>query len=117
MSRLSGNMIKYQTCYESNKRRIWIAGTAVLLLVLLFSVVFISKTVTAQRIGSRQKLITSVEVKQGDTLWSIASAYISDEYDSIHEYIKEIKTSNGLASDEIHAGNYIIVPYYADTSY
>lgn len=109
-------MIRYQTCYESDKRRIWLAGVAVLMLVLLFSIGFIAKTVTAQRNGNRQKLITSVEVKQGDTLWSIASAYISEEYDSIHEYIKEIKASNGLASDEIHAGNYIIVPYYADAS-
>lgn len=116
MSRLSGNVIICQTFYESYKRRIWLAGAAVLLLVLLFSIGFISKTVTAQRAGSRQKLIASVEIKQGDTLWGIASSYISEEYGSISEYIEEIKASNGLISDEIHAGNYIIVPYYADIS-
>lgn len=116
MSRLSKIIVESQTYYDSNKRRIWIAGAAILLILLVFSIGFITKTVTAERSGSRSKLVTSVEVQKGDTLWSIASAYISDEYDSIHEYIGEIMDSNGMASDEIHAGNFIIVPYFADAS-
>lgn len=116
MSRLSTRMIEYQTYFETNKKRIWVAGAAILFILLVFSISFISKTVTAERTSNRLKLITSVEVKKGDTLWSIASAYLSDEYDSIHEYVDEIMISNGMASEQIHAGNFIIVPYYSDLS-
>lgn len=97
-----------------NRNRIWMIGIGVLLVVVLFSVFFFSKTVTAQREGDRVKLITSVEVKKGDTLWSIATVYMTEEYNDINDYIKEIKSCNGLATDNINAGNYIIVPYYAD---
>jgi LysM repeat protein len=102
--------------YQSNKRRIWILGAAILILSVIFSVGFISKTVKAQKSIERIKLVTSVEVEKGDTLWSIASEYISDEYADMNEYIEEIRDSNNLASDEIHTGNFIIVPYYADAS-
>lgn len=99
-----------------NKKKMWIISIAVLFLLILFSISFLSKTVTAQRDGGRVKLVTSIEVKKGDTLWSIASNYISDEYNNISAYVEEIKDSNGLISDTIHTGNYIIVPYYADAS-
>ena len=57
-----------------------------------------------------------MEIQRGDTLWSIASTYISDEYKDLNEYIDEIMISNGMSSDIIQAGKYIIVPYYADAS-
>ncbi|HKL80758.1 MAG TPA: LysM peptidoglycan-binding domain-containing protein [Mobilitalea sp.] len=98
------------------RRRMWIIGSLLLIFLVLFSLYFFSKTVTAQRDGERTKLVTSVEVKKGDTLWSIASNFISYEYDDMNDYIDELIDSNGLATDTIHAGNYIIVPYYADAS-
>ncbi len=116
MNRTTSIMMEGQNYYQSNKKRIWILGIAVLFLLVFFSVSFITKTVTAQRAGERVKLVTSIEVEKGDTLWSIASEYISDEYHDIHDYIDEIMDSNNMHSDEIHTGNYIIVPYYADAS-
>lgn len=106
----SGNRI------SMNRRRLWMIGSIILALLVVFSLYFFSKTVTAQRDGNRSKLVTSVEIKKGDTLWTIASRYISDEYDDIYEYIEELKRSNGLTSDTIHAGSFIIVPYYADAA-
>lgn len=99
-----------------NRRRLWMIGSIILALLVLLSMYFFSKTVTAQREGRRSKLVTSVEIKKGDTLWSIASRYITDEYDDINEYIEEIMRSNGLTSETIHAGNHIIVPYYTDSA-
>ncbi len=102
--------------YQLNKRKIWFIGAGLLLIILLCSVLFITKTVTAQREGERIKLVTSIEIKKGDTLWSIATRYMSEEYDDLNEYIEEIKNSNGMVSDEIHFGNFIIVPYYTDAT-
>jgi LysM repeat protein len=116
MNRTATIMMESQNYYRANKKRIWIIGAAILVAVVLFSVLSITKTVTAQREGNRAKLVTSIEVKNGDTLWSIASNFISDEYNDMNEYISEIKDSNGMASDDIRVGNFIIVPYYVDAS-
>jgi cell division protein YceG involved in septum cleavage len=99
-----------------NKIRMFIIGGLFLLLLILLSMFFFTRTVTAKGSHDRVKLVTSVEVKKGDTLWSIAANYLTDEYDDIADYIEELKKSNGLTNDTIHAGNYIIVPYYADAS-
>ena len=116
MNQRTSFLLEGQIYYQNNKKRIWVLGAVLLLFILIFSVGFITKTVTAQRAGERVKLVTSIEIQRGDTLWSIASKYYSDEYDDMNDYIKEIKYSNGMYSDDIHTGNYIIVPYYADTS-
>lgn len=116
MNRTTSIMMEGQIYYQSNKKRVWILGAILLVIVLLFSVGFVTKTVTAQRNAERNKLVTSIEVQKGDSLWSIASEFMSDEYNDVNEFIDEIKDSNGMASDEIHVGNYLIVPYYADVS-
>jgi len=59
-----------------------------------------------------QKYYTSIEIKKGDSLWSIAKAYMSDEYDSVYEYINELKTINELDSDRINETEYLTVAYY-----
>lgn len=116
MNRTANIMMEGQRYYQTNKKRIWILGAVLLFILIIFSVSFVTKTVTAQRYESRTKLVTSIEVKKGDTLWSIASDFMSEEYENLHEFIDEIKDSNGITTDEIHIGNYIIVPYYADAS-
>ena len=113
MNRTSGIYSPYRA---AARRRMWIIGALILIIVVMFSLFFFSKTVTAQGRRDRVKLVTSVEVKKGDTLWSIASGYMTCEYDDMNEYVEEIKESNGLTSDTIHAGNYIIVPYFADST-
>ena len=64
------------------------------------------------REGQGYKSYTSIEIQSGDSLWSIASEYMTEEYGSFQEYMKEIKSLNGLRSDEIHAGKFLVVPYY-----
>lgn len=58
------------------------------------------------------KSYTSIEIQPGDSLWSIASEHITEEYSSIQDYVMEIKALNGLGDDRIHAGRFLIVPYY-----
>ncbi|MCI9491842.1 MAG: LysM peptidoglycan-binding domain-containing protein [Lachnospiraceae bacterium] len=62
--------------------------------------------------NSPPKSYTSIEIQPGDSLWSIASEHITEEYQSIQDYVKEIKALNGLGDDNIHAGKFLIVPYY-----
>ncbi len=62
---------------------------------------------------SNQKYFVCVEIQEGDTLWSIADLYISEEYSSIDEYVDEIKELNDLTEDTIFCGATLVVPYYA----
>lgn len=59
------------------------------------------------------KYYKSIAVTGHDTLWSIAEEYMDEEhYDSITDYIEEVKSMNSLTSDTIHYGEYLIIPYY-----
>ena len=87
------------------------------LLLILFSVLYFNvANVSADNVINKDKLVTSVKIEKGDTLWSIAKEYFSDDYKDMNEFIKEIKLSNGLYSDTIHEGHYIIVPYYSSNN-
>ena len=58
------------------------------------------------------KYYKSIEIKQGDTLWGIAQKYMTDEYNSLQEYIEEIKELNGLTSDNLKESKHLLVAYY-----
>lgn len=74
----------------------------------------ISNVVSAssETIVKEEKRFISVKIESGDTLWSIASDYyhVSGQ-DGIKAYIKEIKSCNGLQSNTIHEGRYLVIPY------
>ena len=59
------------------------------------------------------KYFTSILVYPGDTLTSIARQYADQHYESIEDYIEEVRVTNHLQEDEIRAGEYLIVPYYS----
>lgn len=63
---------------------------------------------------TREISFQSVYITNQDTLWSIASEYYSKDcgYDSLEEYIEEIKQCNSLESEAIYAGASLIVPIY-----
>ena len=63
-------------------------------------------------ISSRSKYYTSIEVAPGDSLWNIAEEYMDDSYETIYDYIDELKGINGLKSSKIQAGQYLTVSYY-----
>ncbi len=62
--------------------------------------------------SSHQKYYTSVEVKEGDTLWGIAEEYITDEYDDRDTFIDEVCEMNHITGNIIRTGSTILVPYY-----
>ena len=73
---------------------------------------FLSKAKDANSEIPTYKYFTSVMVEPGDSLYSIASVN-ADEEQTIDSYISEVMHINALEDDTIHAGQYIIVPYYS----
>ena len=65
----------------------------------------------AQMESIEYKCYKSIELKSGDTLWGIAETYMDDSYESIEDYIDELKAINNLDSDDIHEGRYLMVAY------
>lgn len=85
------------------------------LVVLCCGLILFHKTVsTASSENPCEKCYKSIEIQKGDSLWSIAQNYCSKEWNSIPDYIEEVKQFNGLHQDELTAGNYIAIPYYVD---
>lgn len=84
----------------------------VVVLLTLLSLFFVTKAMAADDQPASVKTVTSVYIQPGDSLWSIAETFYTQECGDFQDYIEEIKRSNRLKDDTIHAGAYIIVPYY-----
>ena len=60
------------------------------------------------------KYYTSIVIKKGDTLDSIAASHMTSQYSSRKKYVAEVCSINHLDDQSIiKAGNHIIVPYYS----
>ncbi len=58
-----------------------------------------------------QRYYKSVRIEQGDSLWGLAEEYGGSQMPAA-EYVKELRTMNGLTSDTIHWGQYLTVLYF-----
>ena len=85
-----------------------------LLTFILFcsAIACFASTVSAKGGSGREKYVGKVYVEYGDTLWTIAKENLSPEYKDENELIDEIKKINHLYTDEIYAGDVILVPYF-----
>ncbi len=64
--------------------------------------------------SAENKYFTNITVEEGDTLWEVASEHMDTEhYDSVYEYMDEIKAVNNMTSDNIYAGQNLVITYYA----
>lgn len=60
----------------------------------------------------RQKYFTSISISAGDSLYGIAERYISYEYETMQDYIREVREINHITGNDIRQGSYITIPYY-----
>ena len=110
---------------ESRKKQLFLRVCSVMLLCLVvISCVSICTLISkAGSHGSAKKetvektisykYYTTVTVATGETLWDIAKKYSSEEFGSIENYIREVKSINHISGDRICAGEALTVPYYS----
>lgn len=60
------------------------------------------------------KYYKTITIEQGDSLWSIADEYKSGDYRTVQDYVNELKSMNNLHSDQISAGQKLVVAYFAE---
>ena len=81
-------------------------ATAVLVLMFLLS----AGTAKAENISSG-RVYRSVRIEADDTLWDIAEREMDSTWSEKRDYIKEVERINNINSDNISAGDYLILPY------
>lgn len=112
-----------QECIKARKRNIIKRRLAVIAFTLIlvagcvgfFGGMLVSAHDTLNRNSTVSEMVEiyykSVLVHSGDSLWSIAEEYMSDEYDSIESYVAELKRINSLKTNNIQANQHILVAY------
>lgn len=105
-----------------NKRiKICVKKRSILLFAAALIVFFLTAFLISDRIEASSvthseetyKYYTSIQVKQGESLWSIAGNYMTSDYSDRDAYMEEVRSLNHLSSDDIHAGEYLLIPYYS----
>ena len=82
--------------------------------IVAISTLFFICAIAFSSVIAEQKIEPSyvnVQIFDGDSLWSIAAEH-PHEGMSMPRYIEEIKRVNGIQSDKIIAGRYLVVPVY-----
>ncbi len=95
---------------KRNRRIATVIG--IVFFALIMSVFCNHLNVTAQK-PQTYKYYTDVRVQRGDTLWSIAEEYMTEEYKSIDEYVHEVQRINHVGN-MVEYGKLLVVPYYSE---
>lgn len=108
------NYYRKQQRVKVVRRNILLLALSVIVMVMI-AVMFFSFSTQAsdQAHQTSYKYFRSIEIKKGDSLWSIASCYADAHYENLADYVSEVKRMNGLSSENIQAGSYLIIPYYS----
>lgn len=111
----------YERNYSRKQKRVREVRRNILLLMIsvfmiaIIAVMFCSFSTQAsdQAHQVSYKYFQSIEIQKGDTLWSIAAHYADDHYADLSDYVAEVKILNGLSTEKIQTGNYLMIPYYS----
>lgn len=81
----------------------------VVFLAIIFTIIlFTGMIVNAGASSRNEPTYPAITVRDGDTLWEIASTYANN--DDIRKYIFEIKELNQMENDTIYKGQTILLP-------
>lgn len=68
-----------------------------------------------ESVTAYKRYYTNIEIKKGDSLWTLAEIYYKNSGMDIPEYIDELKRMNCLPDDNIKAGSSLTIVYFAET--
>lgn len=89
--------------------------TAVFVVIIALSVFSLSAKAKSTQGADDYKYYTSHMIMPGESLWSIAQENIDHvHYESVQDYINEIKFINGITNSELKIGDYILIPYFSN---
>lgn len=94
--------------------RIVVLTAFVIIMCFVIGTLFMENKSVVDAKDSREKRFTSIQVKKGDSLWSIAKERVNEEYASIDDYIDEVCETNHIYDQTITEDMYLVVPYYTD---
>ena len=84
---------------------------AILAIVLVSTSCLKANQVKASTVHKEKIYYKTIQVNEGDTLWTLADQYMgSTSFDRQH-YINEVKEMNHLTDDAIQSGAYLMIPY------
>lgn len=113
-------MSKRNNTKNTRRKSTFSSGIISLLLIIVCSCLFGSffssaHAESATETSPKMKYYKSIEIQQGDSLWKIAEEHMSNEYDSIYEYMNELIRINHIdvvSADMILEGDYLTIAYY-----
>ncbi len=95
-----------------DRKRIAVVTGFILIFVFVFCGTVMVSAMAKEPAGEkRTAYYASIEIQDGDSLWTIAQKYASGTGLSVSEYIDCLRQMNRLSGDTIHTGNYLTVMY------
>lgn len=97
-----------------NRQFLYLGYVLVITVVLAFFIACMGSSLKAKAVTDShrtEKVVSVVSVREGDTLWSIAADFYTEDYSDINELVKEIEKCNGI-SEHIRIGQNLYVPHY-----
>ena len=100
---------------NAQKLGIFLTGLVMTLFVLSITVFFSKEPVEASDGIEHVKDYICIEVEEGDSLWSLAEEYKTEEFTSLESFVAEMEEINGMNKDTVlKPGNKLMVPCYKE---
>lgn len=97
-----------------SRQALYLGYVVVVTIILAFFIACMGSSLKARAVTEShrsKKVVSVVCVKEGDTLWSIAADFYTEDYRDINELVKEIAKCNGI-SEHIRIGQNLYIPHY-----
>lgn len=100
--------------HKKDNRRIY-SLCVVAIILIVFACTLFKMNISAHSNHTEEPVnftyYKSITIHPGDTLWDIAEEYMIEDYKSVADYVTVLKEMNNLHTDDIHAGQALMVAY------